>query len=89
MNRLLEKWDPKGYPVTLRHLGEGPSYRDILKRVKNSGEENLVIDCSYEVLEQVLIQSQQVGILSDRHKIIISSLVIYEININSIYNLLI
>ncbi|KAK0092608.1 hypothetical protein PV326_001041 [Microctonus aethiopoides] len=74
LNRLLEKWDPKGYPVTLRHLGAGPDYRSVLKRVRNSGEENIVIDCTFEILEQVLVQSQQVGILSDRHKVIITSL---------------
>ncbi|XP_063982898.1 glutamate receptor ionotropic, kainate 2-like [Diachasmimorpha longicaudata] len=74
MNKLLERWDPKGYPVTLRHLGEGPNYRPILKRVKNSGEKNIVIDCAFDILEQVLLQSQQVGLLSERHKILISSL---------------
>ncbi|XP_015121885.1 glutamate receptor ionotropic, kainate 2 [Diachasma alloeum] len=74
MNKLLERWDPKGYPVTLRHLGKGPNYRSILKKVKNSGEKNIVIDCAFDILEQVLLQSQQVGLLSERHKILVSSL---------------
>ncbi|XP_014297240.1 glutamate receptor ionotropic, kainate 2 isoform X2 [Microplitis demolitor] len=74
MSNLLQRWDTKGFPVTLRYLGEGPNYRPILKRVKNSYEENIIIDCSYDILEEVLQQSQQVGILSDRHKIIITSL---------------
>ena len=51
------------------------SHREILLEVKYSGEENIVIDCSYEVLEEVLKQCQQVGILSDRHRVIISNLV--------------
>ncbi|XP_057319651.1 glutamate receptor ionotropic, kainate 3-like isoform X2 [Microplitis mediator] len=74
MSNLLQRWDTKGYPVTLRYLGKGPDYRSILKKVKNSYEENIIIDCSYDILEEVLQQSQQVGILSDRHKIIITSL---------------
>ncbi|XP_044590291.1 glutamate receptor ionotropic, kainate 3-like isoform X2 [Cotesia glomerata] len=74
LNRLLQRWDTKGYPVTLRFLGEGPDYRGILKQVRNSGEENIIIDCYYSALEEILKQSQQVGILSERHKVIITSL---------------
>lgn len=75
MSLLLKKWDPKGYPVILSHLGEGPNYRQVLKKVKNSGAENIVIDCSIDILEEVLKQAQQVGMLSDRHRVIITSLV--------------
>lgn len=46
--------------------------------MKQSGEENIVIDCSYEILEEVLKQSQQVGILSDQHRVIVSNLVSAE-----------
>ncbi|XP_011304726.1 glutamate receptor ionotropic, kainate 2-like isoform X2 [Fopius arisanus] len=81
MDKLLERWDPKGYPITLRHLGDGPNFRQILKKIKNSGEKNLVIDCSFEILEQVLLQSQQVGLLSERHKILISSLDLQALNL--------
>lgn len=75
MNYLLKKWDSKGYPVTLRQLDNTGNYRGVLKRVKNSGEENIVIDCSLKILNDVLNQALQVGILSDRHKVIVSSLV--------------
>lgn len=50
----------------------------MLLEVKQSGEENIVIDCSYEILEEVLKQSQQVGILSDQHRVIVSNLVSAE-----------
>ena len=27
VNQLLKRWDPKGYTVTVLHLGHGPDYR--------------------------------------------------------------
>ncbi|XP_034944502.1 glutamate receptor ionotropic, kainate 2-like isoform X2 [Chelonus insularis] len=82
MKKLLQKWDPKGYPVTIRYLGEGPDYRATLKRVKYSGDHNIVLECTHEILEEVLTQSLQVGLLSDRHKIIITSMDLQMLDLN-------
>lgn len=68
-------WDPKGYPVTVRRIGPDPNYRPILKKVKDSGEENIIIDCSIDILAEVLKQSLQVGILSDKHRVIVTNMV--------------
>lgn len=47
-----------------------------MQKVKESEIENVVIDCSHHyVLNEVLRQAQQVGILSDKHKVIVTSLV--------------
>jgi len=40
-----------------------------------SGYRNIIIDCSYDILASVLKQAQQVGIMSERYKVIIASLV--------------
>jgi len=47
-----------------------------MQEIKTSKDiESIVIDCSYEILEEVLKQAQQVGILSDKYKVIVTSLV--------------
>nr|QHN69171.1 ionotropic receptor 2 [Sirex noctilio] len=74
MNKLLKLWNPKGHTVTIHHLGDGPDFRNVLRNVKRSADYNIVIDCSYDILSEVLRQAQQIGIMSDRHSYIVSSL---------------
>lgn len=47
----------------------------MLIEVRKTEEKNIVIDCSFEILEQVLREAQQVGILSHRHRVIVTNLV--------------
>lgn len=79
MKPLLERWNATGYTVTIRRL-IGPNYRNILRAVKLSGEENIIIDCSIEILTSVLEQSLQVGLLSEKFNLIITSLDLQTIN---------
>ncbi|XP_046751512.1 glutamate receptor ionotropic, kainate 2-like [Diprion similis] len=74
MHELLKKYDRRGYTVTVRQLPEGPDYREVLRQIKMSGDPNIVLDCSIEILSEVLKQAQQVGVMSDRHSYIIASL---------------
>lgn len=53
--------------------------RQTMKEVKISGYKNIIIDCSYDILESVLKQAQQVGIMTEKHRVIIASLVRYHI----------
>lgn len=46
-----------------------------MQEVKRSGCKNLIIDCSYDILASVLEQAQQVGVMSERHNVIVASLV--------------
>lgn len=46
-----------------------------MQEVKQSGCKNLIIDCTYDILGSVLRQAQQVGILSEQHNVIVTSLV--------------
>ncbi|XP_043279384.1 glutamate receptor ionotropic, kainate 3-like isoform X2 [Venturia canescens] len=80
-NELLKKWGPDGYPVTIRHLGKGPVYRDVLIEIRKTEVLNVVIDCSSEILEQVLREALQVGILSHRHRVIVNNLDLHTIDL--------
>lgn len=49
-----------------------------MKEIKDAEFENIIIDCSIDILEEVLRQAQQVGIMSEKNKIIVTSLVIIK-----------
>lgn len=47
----------------------------MLKQIKNSAESHIVLDCSTEKIYDVLKQAQQIGMMSDYHSYLITSLV--------------
>ncbi|XP_077258767.1 glutamate receptor ionotropic, kainate 2-like isoform X6 [Temnothorax americanus] len=74
INRLLKLQNLNTTFAMVFHLGSGPNFRQTMEEVKMSGYKNLVIDCSYNILASVLEQAQQVGIMSERYRVIITSL---------------
>jgi glutamate receptor, ionotropic, invertebrate len=73
----------KDYTITLRQLditGDG-NYRPQLRRVKESGDTNLVLCSSIDVLPEILKQAQQVGLLTNNHQVIITSLDMHTIDL--------
>ncbi|XP_026481358.1 glutamate receptor ionotropic, kainate 3-like [Ctenocephalides felis] len=83
MADLLKYYDRDGHTITVRELDLGLNgiYRPVLRRVKKSGETNMILDCSIEKLPEVLIQAQQVGLMSDQHQFIITSLDLHTIDL--------
>ncbi|XP_071445424.1 glutamate receptor ionotropic, kainate 2-like [Hetaerina americana] len=73
LGELLKIYDPKGYTVTVRQLDQEGNYRYILRKIKRSGETNIVLDCSTEILYEVLKQAQQVGLMASHHNYIITN----------------
>ncbi|XP_060525036.1 glutamate receptor ionotropic, kainate 2-like isoform X3 [Cylas formicarius] len=65
-----------GVNIILRQLelDESQSYRGVLNAIKSSEETNLLLDCSVETLGKVLKQAQQVGLMTDRYRYIVTSL---------------
>ncbi|XP_071567599.1 glutamate receptor ionotropic, kainate 2-like isoform X7 [Temnothorax nylanderi] len=74
INRLLKLQNLNTTFAMVFHLGSGPNFRQAMEEVKMSGYRNLIIDCSYNILASVLEQAQQVGIMSERYRVIITSL---------------
>lgn len=83
MQDLLAKYDNTGSTVTVRELdpiGNG-NYRSQLRRVKLSNDMNVIIACSVDILPEVFKQAQQVGLLTDEHQFIITSLDMHTIDL--------
>lgn len=53
-------------------------FRPLLKQIKNSAVAHIVLDCSTEKIYDVLKQSQQIGMMSDYHSYLITSLVMQK-----------
>lgn len=82
--KLLELYDTKGFTVTVRRLDlrlATKDYRSILRRIKQSSDTCIVVECSIESLEQVLQQAQQIGLLIDKYQFIITNLDAHTINL--------
>lgn len=80
---LLKMYDHKGYTVTVRQLdlNLNDNYRPVLRRIKQSDDNNIVLDCSIEALPEILKQAQQVGLLTDHHQILITNLDMHTIDL--------
>lgn len=71
---LLKMYDTTGYTVTLRQLQLDGDHRKVLLDMKHLGEKHYVIDCSLSLLQEVLKQAQQIGIMTERYNYIIMNL---------------
>ncbi|KAG4072084.1 hypothetical protein HA402_015583 [Bradysia odoriphaga] len=84
MAKLLKLYDPKSYTITLRRINIGlhkTNFRPVLRRVKLSGETNIVLDCSIETLPELLKQVQQVGLMTENHQFIITTMDMHTIDL--------
>ncbi|RZF32680.1 hypothetical protein LSTR_LSTR004108 [Laodelphax striatellus] len=81
LQELLKAHGPSGCPITVRQLGEGSDYRPLLKQIKNSAESHIVLDCSTDRIYNVLKQAQQIGMMSDYHSYLITSLDLHSVDL--------
>lgn len=83
---LLSIFADHGIVVMLRPLESDVSpgnYRSMLTNVKKSGEQNFVLDCSIDILEEVLRQAQQVGLVTERFSFIVTNLDFQTVDLDS------
>lgn len=73
------------FTVAVRQLDvtENANYRPRLLQVKHSGDKNIVICCSIEKLPEILKQAQQVGLLSNKHHILVTNLDMHTIDLEA------
>ncbi|XP_066262969.1 glutamate receptor ionotropic, kainate 2 [Euwallacea similis] len=81
LQELLKAHGPYEFPITVRQLGEGNDYRPLLKQIKNSAESHIVLDCSTPRIYDVLKQAQQIGMMSDYHSYLITSLDLHGVDL--------
>ncbi|XP_071450570.1 glutamate receptor ionotropic, kainate 2 isoform X3 [Hetaerina americana] len=81
LQELLKAHGPSEFPIAVRQLGEGSDYRPLLKQIKNSAESHIVLDCSTERIYDVLKQAQQIGMMSDYHSYLITSLDLHTVDL--------
>lgn len=74
-SELLKLSDSKEYIISVKQLIDGENYRDTLREIKNSGSNNIILDCPIDVLPEVLKQAQQVGLMVAEYSFIITNLV--------------
>ncbi|XP_071521274.1 glutamate receptor ionotropic, kainate 2-like isoform X2 [Panulirus ornatus] len=81
MQELLKTPAPNEFKVSIRQLPRGNDYRLLLSEIKNTLEQNIILDCKTEKVGEVLKQAQQIGIMSSFHNYIISSLDLHLVSL--------
>ena len=76
LQEILKAHGSNGFSINIRQLVSGPDYRPLLKQIKSSTESSyIILDCSTDKIYEVLKQAQQIGMMSDYHSYLITSLV--------------
>ncbi|CAH0558938.1 unnamed protein product [Brassicogethes aeneus] len=73
---VIRELEANNIIVNVRQLDkyQTGNYRPILKEVKSSGQTYFLIDCRIEHLPEVLLQMQQVGLMTGDYKLFITNL---------------
>ncbi|BFF90896.1 glutamate receptor ionotropic kainate 2 [Drosophila madeirensis] len=82
LQELLKAHGMTPFPITVRQLSDSGDYRPLLKQIKNSAEAHIVLDCSTERIHEVLKQAQQIGMMSDYHSYLVTSLDLHTVNLD-------
>ncbi|TDG50512.1 hypothetical protein AWZ03_003101 [Drosophila navojoa] len=82
LQELLKAHGMTPFPITVRQLSDSGDYRPLLKQIKNSAEAHIVLDCSTERVHEVLKQAQQIGMMSDYHSYLVTSLDLHTVNLD-------
>lgn len=80
-SQYLKQTQEQSWEVRIFQLQPDQSYREILWQVKETQIVNIVLDVKTEHITQVLKQAQQVGILSEKYKYIITSLDLHTLDL--------
>lgn len=81
LQELLKAHGPSEFPIAVRQLSDSGDYRTLLKQIKNSAEAHIVLDCTTEKIYDVLKQAQQIGMMSDYHSFLITSLDLHTVDL--------
>ena len=84
LSDLLEMYDPKGHTVTVRRLDLNlptKNYRSTLRLTRMSEDTNIILECSIDSLPEVLSQMQQVGMLTQQYRYLITTLDAHTIDL--------
>ncbi|XP_053945127.1 glutamate receptor ionotropic, kainate 2 isoform X1 [Anastrepha ludens] len=76
VNELLQMYGTNGPRITVRRyeLDLNGDYRNVLRRIKNSGDYSFVVVGSTETLPEFFKQAQQVGLMTNDYRYIIGNL---------------
>uniref|UniRef100_A0A1A9V4Z1 Receptor ligand binding region domain-containing protein n=1 Tax=Glossina austeni TaxID=7395 RepID=A0A1A9V4Z1_GLOAU len=83
VNDLLQMYGPAGPTIVVRRyeLDLNGDYRNVLRRIRNSGETSFIVVGSIETLPELLKQAQQVGLMTGAYRYIISDLDLQTIDL--------
>ncbi|XP_072382908.1 glutamate receptor ionotropic, kainate 2-like [Diabrotica undecimpunctata] len=79
----VEKIDNQDY-IRVEQLTNGPDYRHIFKKFKNSTENNVILDCKTENILPILAQAKSLDMVDIRYNYFLTSLDAHTIDFSSL-----
>ncbi|RZC36839.1 Lig chan, ANF receptor and/or SBP bac 3 domain containing protein [Asbolus verrucosus] len=81
--RFLSMYEDKSHKIVLRQLDRYRSgdYSSVLKELRKSGATHFVLDCSLEVLKDVLEQAQRFGLMTDKYNYFVTNLDLHTLEL--------
>lgn len=79
--RELSGFYAKKWTIKLFQLHASSNFRDLFWNVKKSGENNIVLDISRELMYDCMKQAQQVGLMTEKQSYLITSLDLPTVNL--------
>ncbi|XP_049272758.1 glutamate receptor ionotropic, kainate 2 isoform X2 [Rhipicephalus sanguineus] len=83
---LRSSSDGKPVPVSLRMLPANEDPRPLLRETANSGDSNVVLDLAAERLAEVLGVAQKVGLITEYHSYIVTTLDMHTLDLTHFHN---
>ncbi|VEN33465.1 unnamed protein product [Callosobruchus maculatus] len=82
---LVEMAKGEGIQVQIEQLDyeQTGNYRTTLKKMKKSDQRFFVLDCSVDILQEVLSQLQQVGLMNDNYNYFITNLDAHTVDLSA------
>lgn len=70
--------------ILVMQLSSGSDYRPLLKKIKNTTEDNIILDCQTEKILPVLIQAKSLGMLKLHNRYFLTSLDAHTLDFSSL-----
>lgn len=83
ISRFLNDFDRKTFKTVLRQLDKNGDYKPVLKELKKSGASYFIVDCSIDILKDVLIQIQQIGLMNEKYSFFVINLDLHTLDLVS------
>lgn len=81
MQDILNEAPEENWKISVHQFTPGKPYREAFWKIRASGEKNIVLDVKTENIAKVLKHAQQVGMMTEHHSYLITSMDVHTVDL--------